>query len=268
MEDKSPELILPKELTLKFSGRTEPSVRHPERNEDAIWYDPKSNLAMVLDGVGGGPAGEDASTLALKVLKDKLSKLTTKEKMEKIEDEMKKVFLDASKQVSRKFPGGGTTAVAAKIVGEGVQKTAVIASVGDSRAYLFSNGSLERVTEDDGFFDPETSKKFDDVISISELSDFEAAIFKRRNIITQSIGGEIREVHLCRIDLVKGDRLVLTTDGVHDNLTTSEIEEVISTGGDIAGNLVGKAKARSVVPKSENIRAKKDDISAVVVEVE
>jgi len=54
------------------------------------------------------------------------------------------------------------------------------------------------------------------------------------------------------------------TDGVHDNLTFKEMEEVVTKNGDVAKLLVEKAKKRS---KENHFRSKPDDISAIVIEV-
>lgn len=262
--DQRSEQLRSKEVTLKFSGKTEASLRHPERNEDAIYFDPKANLAMVLDGVGGGPSGERASRLALEIIKDHLSELKVGDS---IEDAMLKAFYKATSKVATNLPGAGTTAVVAKIIEFGDRKRAVIGSVGDSRVYLLSENRLEQITEDDSLIPPKSSKKLNNVTKEEELGD-DAVWFNQRNVITQCIGVPIDNPYFYTIDLKNGDKLILTSDGVHDNLTSREIEHVAVNSSNIAEDLVQRAKGRSAVSKEENIRAKADDISAVVVEVD
>lgn len=91
--------------------------------------------------------------------------------------------------------------------------------------------------------------------------------YGNRHKITKALG---KRGQSC-IDIIsvkKGDRFLLTSDGIHDNLTTDEIEEVIkksSTPAEIAKNLKDKALARSREPIEREMRAKPDDMSVVAV---
>ncbi|OGD93616.1 hypothetical protein A2697_04135 [Candidatus Curtissbacteria bacterium RIFCSPHIGHO2_01_FULL_41_44] len=270
--DQRSEQLPQKELKLKFSGKTVASLKHPDRNEDAIGFpygeeEKGLNWAAVLDGVGGLEHGELASRIAIEVISTNLSNLDPALKSEEVEKKIKETLQQASRVVSEKVPGGATTCVIVKIVEDDNGKTAVIGSVGDSRAYLLREGNLRLITEDDSLIPVVLREEFDDTDG-SDLDKYDYAIFRQRNIVTQSLGSDQEiGVHLYREKLNRGDMIILTSDGVHDNLTTREIEEVVAEGGDVAEALVEKAKNRSVIPKEENIRAKPDDISAVVVEV-
>lgn len=114
---------------------------------------------------------------------------------------------------------------------------------------------------------PEKFKnKLDEVESRDQLTDEEFMWFRSRNI-TKAVGSGqgFPNVNSYEETLVTGDRVILTSDGVHDNLTFSEIEEIAAGEGDIAEILVKMAKERL---QSDHFRAKPDDISVVVVEVE
>jgi len=58
MDSRSAEQLPKKELVLTFSQKSVTSVRHPERNEDAVGFDAKTQWAAVFDGVGGVDRGE------------------------------------------------------------------------------------------------------------------------------------------------------------------------------------------------------------------
>ena len=265
MDTRSAEQLSREELVLKFSTKSVANPRHPERNEDAVGFDEGAQWAAVLDGVGGSFAGYEASRKALEVIRDRLSRAKSPRNIDQMKGELEKTFKEASKIVAKETPGGQTTVVLAWIVGFGDSKIAVIGSVGDCRAYLLRDGKLEKTTQDDSIIPSEIGEKLDNVVNDNDLSDQEMGFFYQRNIITQDLGMKgVPVVHLYQKELRKGDKIILTSDGVHDNLTFDEIGGSVSEQDDVAGELVDRAYARSL---ESHFRAKKDDISAVVVEV-
>lgn len=263
--DKSPEIIPPRELSVKISGKSEASLKHPDRNEDAISFDEKAGFAMVLDGIGGIAGGQEASNLARDIIRDNL--YGKESDLEAAKQHLKNVVLEASKMVKAESSAGGTTVVVVKVINADSGMTALIASVGDSRAYIFREGKLRLITEDDSVIPLKLREQFDATDGSDLDLKYDYAIFRQRNLITQSLGSgneDELDVHLYTENLQKGDRIILTSDGVHDNLTTGEIREIAGTQEDISGKLLEKAKERS---KTDHFRAKQDDISAVVMEV-
>jgi serine/threonine protein phosphatase PrpC len=102
-----------------------------------------------------------------------------------------------------------------------------------------------------------------------ELGSF----FAKRNVMTRSLGEfkpKEHELQLGSFEVQPGDRLLLTSDGVPDNLTFDEIQELaLKHRGveELAAYLVERARQRSRLSKEENVRAKKDDMTAVAVEI-
>ncbi len=154
----------------------------------------------------------------------------------------------------------------------------IYAWVGDSRVYLLPNqGPLTRLTEDDGLLtelvkigliDDEIARHVDQATQPWHLRKEERLFFERRNGITQALGDEVAPaVHVQRSDVAPGDRLLLCTDGIHDNLTDDELEALLREGArtTVARRIVAAAAARSRLDTVENIRAKPDDMSAVVI---
>jgi len=87
-------------------------------------------------------------------------------------------------------------------------------------------------------------------------------------IRTQALGDpQPLVVHIDQISIGPGDRILLCTDGIHDNLTDREIEEIVRRGArsTAARVLVEHAVQRSRQASSTTMRAKPDDMSAVVV---
>src|SRR5579884_4243828 len=150
------------------------------------------------------------------------------------------------------------------------------AHVGDSRIYLLRRDEkLRRLTSDDGYFRillkdekivEEDIWHIDQATRVEDLTETEKGYFDKRNGITQSLGEQKRlDVHVDQVELEDGDRILFCSDGVHDNLIDLEIEEILRSGGRtrVAKMLVQRAIERS---HEENaLRAKKDDMSALVV---
>jgi len=241
-----------------------PSSEHPDRNEDAIAYDAEGGWATVLDGLGGTRAGREASNKALEVIKLRIKDWNQEDDF-RVREKLKTIVEEASLAVSREVPDGLTTALISKVVSFDKEKVLFFASVGDSRAYLFRRRTLTLITQDDSIIPKRIAEKLENVTSHDELNGLEGKAFLLRSIVTQSVGQlEALEVHSYSVVAIAGDKFILTTDGVHDNLTFKEIEEVVGHKGDVAKLLVEKAKKRS---KEDRLRSKPDDISAVVIEV-
>jgi len=261
MDTRSQEQLPKKELVLTFSQKSVVNPLHPERNEDAVFQNGR-DLAMVLDGMGGYKHGDKASQAARDFIKDNLAGEETDVGVAK--KHLENVIREASKTVESDAEGGKTTAVVVKIVSTAEGKVAVIGSIGDSRAYLMHDGGLRQVTNDDSFIPKEIAPVLENAASAGDLSKEEMGYFKKRNVVSQSLGGNVWRVNLFHEQIVAGDKLVLTSDGVNDNLTFYEIEEIVRKGVDVADTLVERANVRS---QEGHFRSKRDDISAVVVEV-
>lgn len=155
-----------------------------------------------------------------------------------------------------------------------------VAHVGDSRVYLLRAGqSLQRLTRDDGYYtlriedhtiNEEDALRIDQATEAAQLNDTEREIFNKRNGITQSLGHRAHKknsmltIHTAQTVVMPGDRILLCSDGIHDNLTDNEIEAILRQAPRtrVARHLVQKAIERS---HEECLRAKKDDMSAIVI---
>ncbi len=250
-------------LSIKYYGASEASLMHPEENQDAIGFDEKHGWAVVLDGVGGKKNGRLASQKGLKVIGEGLSKLRNFDtsKLQEIED----ILATAHKKIQE--TEGEATMALVKMVDTVGEKKVILYQLGDSRVYFLHGGKISRLTFDSAVVPEEVAilNRLDDVENPDEMSAEERAMFKFRNI-THTLGAKtFRSADYAMRRLSKGDKIILTTDGVHDNLTTAEIEEVVASGGDTARALVSRAKDRS---QTNHLRRKIDDISAIVIEVE
>ena len=156
--------------------------------------------------------------------------------------------------------------------------TMIYAHVGDSRVYLLhENEPLKRLTTDDGLLgrlvenemvSEDDARRIDQAMHVDDLSDVEFSYFRLRGGITQALGGPLPPtIHLDEIPISVGDRVLLCTDGIHDNLTDLEIEEILRKAprNAAARLLVEYALLRSREERQITIRAKPDDMTAIVL---
>jgi serine/threonine protein phosphatase PrpC len=212
---------------------------------------PAGLLLAVCDGVGGHRAGEIASALALSRLAEEL---------EALEDgcPRRTLFGAAVEKVNQvvwekahddpRFEGMATTLTGAVLC----RSRAVIAHVGDSRAYVVRRGAIRQVTRDQSFVQS--------LVAEGTLKPEEAERSPFRNVILQAVGRKKTvEVALDAIDLEPGDVLVLCTDGLSEKVKPEEIARAF--GGDLASG------ARSLVALA-NERGGEDNITVLAARVD
>ncbi len=272
-----PQEKIPEEFDIGFQ-----TEGYYEPNEDVIFVNSDMGFFGVFDGAGGLAAGEKASRAAMDCIAKKArDKLVEGLSFEETKAKLSQIFSEADKRVSSLAVGENkgmmTTACAVKIwEGSKGEKKAIVANVGDSRAYiLHNNGWLELVTLDDGMIRkgiPNEQKarlmqdKLNNVVSEEELSsDLERVCFAQRHLISQALGkgNVVPRIHSAYV--AEGGKIIITSDGIHDNLTDKEIAEIAraSNGSQsVAEELIRRACERS---KEDHPRAKPDDMSAIVV---
>lgn len=284
-------------LPFQIVGYSIPCERHPLRNEDSFLTDISSGLMAVFDGVGGSAAGEIASQTAGRAVRqrwkeallelkksrhsnwglancDKVDFCTLLQQLLEYADEQ--VRSDGALQAGTNDLA--TTVAIAALCYRGSDLHMFYAHVGDSRAYLLpEKGPLRRLTTDDGLLGrlvenqmmgEEDARRIDQAMHSSELTDLELSYFRHRGGITQALGGPLRpNIHTDSTPIAVGDRVLLCTDGIHDNLTDEEIEKILRhTPRNLAARyLVEHSLLRSRQERLTTIRAKPDDMSAIVM---
>jgi protein phosphatase len=174
----------------------------------------------------------------------------------------------------------GTTASIVKLwEGPQGERKAVIANVGDSRVYIYRAGYLEQSTLDDNVVTQEIGSgqdkqevrnlqhKLNNVADPETLDAEEHELFENRNKITHYLGVPGVKPRIYAIDIQKGDKLVLTSDGIHDNLRDDEIAQIVGLSPDNKTAVETLTRASLARSQEEHPRAKADDMSAIVVEI-
>jgi len=286
-------------IPFTFARQSVANERHPDRNEYYITLDQCSGLAAVFDGVGGSAAGEIASQTAARAIyrgwKHILKQVKKGHHAQGFLDDcdaasMREILRTLTMEADELVRTEGahragtddlaTTVALATLCREHGQKhyTMVYAHVGDSRIYLLREQEpLQRLTSDDGLLarlvenqiiDDKDALRIDQAMSADQLSDMEYSYFRLRGGITQALGGPVPPtVHINQTSIVPGDRILLCTDGIHDNLTDDEIESILRMGPrpTVARVLVEQARVRSRQDREVTLRAKPDDMSVVVI---
>ncbi|MEJ6950881.1 Stp1/IreP family PP2C-type Ser/Thr phosphatase [Natronospora cellulosivora (SeqCode)] len=187
-------------------------------NEDSyLVKEGKFPLIAVADGMGGHQAGELASSLAVDLLDNYDFNYQND-----LLNELIKVFNLANEEILLKaeedleYSGMGTTLTAAIIYYD----VMYIAHIGDTRIYLYRNNQLYQVTTDHSLVN--------ELLKQKQISCKEAFNHPHKNIITQALGSiEELEIESKKVDLLAGDRLLFSTDGLHDMLRFNEIKKFL-----------------------------------------
>ena len=186
-------------------------------NEDAVHCDPETGLFIVADGIGGNEGGEIASATAVQTVVEKFaspSAVATRELLREAFYEANHMLRDVGKE--RNMKGMGTTLTAAKIEDDTIH----LVHVGDSRAYLLNENSILQLTTDHTLANQ--------LYIEGSITREEAAVHPQRHVLTRSIGQEtLVEVEEKTIEWEKGCYLFLCSDGMHNLVSDSEIQEVV-----------------------------------------
>jgi serine/threonine protein phosphatase PrpC len=191
----------------------------------------RGTLFMVADGMGGAAAGEIASAMAIEVvmreMTDALGRETTPTD-EQFAATLKRATAAANAQIHAfalehpEFRGMGTTATVAGVLGS----TVYLAQVGDSRAYLVRDGVGVQITKDQSLIQK--------LVEAGEITEEEAELSERRNIILQALGPEANvKVDLTHQQVRRGDVLVLCSDGLSGQVRPDEITHIVSQEPDL-----------------------------------
>ena len=187
-----------------------------EQNEDCIYLSQEGYpyLAIVADGMGGHVAGQVASSKAVAFVRKRLEgydlNAITKEQFKRLVEEASDYILELANQ-EEAYKDMGTTFTAAIIR----ENSAILAHIGDSRAYTFSGGALKQVSHDHSYVQFLVDKGY--------LSEEEAEKSPYRNIITRAVGMEEAEAEAYEVSFEQGESLLLCSDGLTAHLSNYEL---------------------------------------------
>src|ERR1700687_1678836 len=204
--------------------------RKRQHNEDAYALDAEEGLFIVADGMGGHAAGEVASRITVDTMGEFIAATRQKEEATwpfkynhelqfnsnrlavAIEKANERVMAAVSAQPWLK--GMGTTVVAGLLNG----KILSLAHVGDSRAYLYRDGELSRLTDDHSWVHEQ--------VAAGILTEEEAKSHPLKNVVTRALGGGPSvSPDLQELVFSPGDRYLFCSDGLTTMLSDEEIRD-------------------------------------------
>jgi protein phosphatase len=174
--------------------------RQRQGNEDNYFV--RAPLFVVADGMGGAQAGEVASEIAVEAFDGGLPDGSPAESLAEVIREANRRIHDRSRS-DEQAAGMGTTCTAA-YVGE---SDVTVAHVGDSRAYLWRDGELTRLTRDHSLVG--------ELVARGKLTEEQAEAHPQRSVITRALGPEPEvEVDVEVFGARSGDVYLLCSDGL------------------------------------------------------
>ncbi|MBO0812013.1 MAG: serine/threonine-protein phosphatase [Microlunatus sp.] len=196
------------------------AASHPGRvrgnNEDSGYAG--AYLLLVADGVGGAAAGEIASASTAYVTST-VSMISDDDPLAVLAQavDLAHQHLRDGVQADPLRDGMSTTLTAVLSNGERF----ALAHVGDSRGYLWRDGTLRQITKDHTLVQM--------MLDSGQLSPQDAEAFPYRSVIARSIThNDPPEPDLCLLDILPGDRLLLASDGLTDLVRDELISSAIS----------------------------------------
>ncbi len=237
-------------MTVLRAGSATDVGRRRANNQDMVLVD--DPLFAVADGMGGYAGGEVASSTAIDALRETFGSSPTSEGLEA-------ALLDANaavQEASRESPdlrNMGTTMVAVALVHEDGADLFAVASIGDSRVYLFRAGELSKLTDDHSVAE--------ELLRSGQISEAEAAVHPQRHMLTRVLGpGGETTPDFQKLVPYAGDRLLLCSDGLYNEVTDREMAEILAT-------VAGPDEAARRLVALANDHGGGDNISVVVIDV-
>ena len=212
-------------------------------------------VLAVCDGMGGAAAGEVASRMAVDTFYEVLRGAGPFPDRDHFAQALVRATEEASRRIfkaakgDRSQRGMGTTATLAGLL----DAVLFVAQVGDSRAYVLRNGRMRLVTKDQSLVNQ--------LVESGQLTSEEAEGFEHSNIILQALGtSDEVNADLTFLELCRGDRVLVCSDGLSGLVHDDVIESVLLTTSDL------REAALQLIALANNAGGH-DNITCALVEV-
>lgn len=249
-------------VVVESAGLTDVGMKR-KGNEDSLFYDDDLKLFVVADGMGGHQAGEIASDLVVKTMKDYMVRFGEKEEVEELADSDKTLSKDANRLISginlsnqvvyqaalnkRAYRGMGATLSAVYFSDD----TLIASNVGDSPIYLIRNKEIETLSVPHTVLAEQLALDHDNGTRFGK---------EYSHMLTRAMGvDETVKADLCELQCFKGDILVIASDGLSNRVAPEEIQEVVQAKR--------PSKACRVLVDMANQRGGDDNITVIVIKV-
>ena len=210
-----------------------------------------ADVVVVADGMGGHRGGEVASALAATEMIAQYTTPQIEALVQGVEQANSKILDEAATNSSLR--GMGTTVVALALieVSDAIALGAV--NVGDSRMYRLTGDRLEQLTED--------HSSVEALVREGRITPAEAEVHPQRNIVTRALGvSDHVEVDSFYFIPKIGDRYLLCSDGLFNEVDAHSIAEILATHED-------PQTASNVLVDAANQGGGRDNITTVGVDI-
>jgi protein phosphatase len=228
-------------MRVTWAAASDPGTRRLV-NEDSYAARPDLGLFMVADGMGGHAAGEVASRLAVEAIEAYVTEVRSRQAAsekpaspfdtdsgrESAASILTGAFRIANRRIAEAVDHeaalkGMATTASALLLDE--TTPSVIAHVGDSRIYLLRDGRLARITQDHSWVEEQ--------VRAGVLDALAARQHPWRSVVTRAInGGEDPRVDVITLPLVRGDRILLCSDGLPVVVNDERIASIVAESAD------------------------------------
>ncbi|MGF1513473.1 MAG: PP2C family protein-serine/threonine phosphatase [Elainellaceae cyanobacterium] len=205
-----------------FRGLSDPGLVRSD-NQDTYYIDPQQRFCIVADGMGGHAGGQEASRIATAVIQSYLeahwgAERSSQELLHLSIRSANQAILEDQASHPERSDMGTTALVVLFRAGE-----AWCAHIGDCRLYRLRDHKLKQVTEDHTWVAR--------ALKMGDISVEEARAHPWRHILSQCLGREdLQDADVLLFDWQKGDRLLLCSDGLTEELPDSLIAKHLSAG--------------------------------------
>lgn len=223
-------------------------------NEDRVYCDDARGFFLVVDGMGGHQAGEQAAEIAVERIRTRLERQT-----DSVEQRLREAITLANNAIyesARSKPEweGMACVLTAAVIEDG---QVTVGHVGDSRLYKIKRGAIEKITHDHS---PVGERE-----DSGELTEAEAMKHPRRNEVYRDVGSEERTpddeefIDIVKFAFEPDSAFLICSDGLSDAISSDRILEIVEKN---AGDRW--AAVHSLIAAANEVG--KDNVSAVLVE--
>jgi PPM family protein phosphatase len=236
-----------------FTGMTDTGLIRSV-NQDAYYIEPDGRFFVVADGMGGHAGGQEASRLATQTIQEYLT--TQWDSPLSSQDLLEKALLEANQAIltdQRQHPERsdmGTTAVV--IIFRDEQP--MCAHIGDSRLYRLRGAKLDQITEDHTWVAR--------ALRLGEITADQARSHPLRHVLAQCLGrDDLRQVDVQSLHVQSGDRLLLCSDGLTEELSDQLIANQLKS-------IRACEKAATALINAAKDHGGRDNITVVIVAID
>ena len=219
-------------------------------NQDAALV--ADDLFVVADGMGGHRGGEVASEIAVTVMGSEVVEPTV--------DALVAAVISANRKINNRsrdeaeLSGMGTTVTAMALISDDEGERLGVVNVGDSRTYVVDQDELIQLTDDHSLVG--------EMLRSGQLTKEEALDHPQRNILTRALGVDSEvEVDWFEIQIRAGDRFLLCTDGLFNEVSEDQIASVLR-------RLADPDEAAQELVRLAVEHGGRDNITVVIVDVD